>query len=48
MIRIVGELLQYLENFKCVVNDPERNAIPGNSKLRSLIDEGIEQSKITI
>ena len=46
--RIVGELLQYLENFKCVVNDPERNAIPRNSKLRSLIDEGIGQSKITI
>jgi len=46
--RIVGELLQYLENFNCVVNDPERNAIPGHPILRSMIDQGIEQSKITI
>ena len=45
---IVGELLQYLEHFNCVVNDPERNAIPGHPILRSLIDKGIEQSKITI
>lgn len=45
---IVRTLLEHFEGSRCIVNDPERDSLPGQLYLRNVIDQGIEKSKVTV